>query len=82
MHSQGSPTPAGDEDRIDASILAFLADPDEQRPWSDDEVAREVGDRLVAGDALARLHRLGLVHRLDGFVFATRPAVQVARLAG
>jgi hypothetical protein len=81
MHAQSSPTPASDEDRIDASILAFLADPDEQRPWSDEEVAREVGDRLVAGDALARLHRLGLVHRLGGFVFATRPARQAARIA-
>jgi hypothetical protein len=82
MHAQGSPTPASTEEGIDTSILAFLTDPDDQRPWSDEEVAREVGDPLVAGDALARLHRLGLVHRLGGFVFATRPAVRGARLAG
>jgi hypothetical protein len=70
---------AGDEGRIDLAVLSLLLD-DHARPWSDDEVAREVGDESAARDALARLYGAGLVHRLGGFVFATRPALHGARL--
>jgi hypothetical protein len=82
MHDQRSPDVAADEARIDSAILALLLDDDAQRPWSVDEVAREIGDPLATSDAVARLYGAGLVHRLEGFVFATRPALRAARLAG
>jgi hypothetical protein len=52
------------------------------RPWSDTEVAREIGDSLQAEDALAQLQRWGLVHRLGGFAWITRAAAFAARFAG
>lgn len=72
MHDQRSPAEADDQN--DAAVLSLLLDLDAQRPWSIDEVAREIGDSLAVTDSLARLHGAGLVHRLGGFVFATRAA--------
>jgi hypothetical protein len=79
MHDQPIPTPAEQDDEIDSSILGLLTDC--PVPWSAEEVAREIGDAVGATDGLGRLARAGLVHRLDGFVFATRAAVRGQRLA-
>ena len=77
MHDQRSCV-AEDEASVDQAVLAVLLDPDGVL-WSVDEVAREIeGDTT---DALARLYGAGLIHRLEGFVFATRPAVRAAQLA-
>jgi predicted transcriptional regulator len=81
MHDQRSPTVAEDEERADFAVLHLLTDDDAQRPWTVDEVAREIGDRIEAEDSLARLYGAGLVHRIEGFVFATRPALRAVRLA-
>lgn len=70
MHDQ--PTPAQVEDQEDAGVLELLMH--EPLPWSLDEIARELGDRVVATDAVARLYAAGLVHRFGEFVFATRAA--------
>lgn len=65
------------EKHIDGVILSVLLAGDAQRPWSEDEIAREIEDPVAAADSLKRLARGGLIHRLDGFVFASR-AAQVA----
>lgn len=70
-----------DEARTDAAILSLLLDADAQRPWAEEEVAREVGEPLAVTDSLARLSAAGLVHRLEGFVFASRAALRAAELA-
>jgi hypothetical protein len=49
-------------------------------PWSVDEIAREIGDRIEAVDAINRLERTGLVHRLGKFVFPTRTARRASEL--
>ena len=79
MHDQ--PTPVEQDDRIDGVVLAMLLDADAQCPWTDDEVARELGGDASTVDCLGRLAGAGLIHRLDGFVFATRAAVHVRRLS-
>jgi hypothetical protein len=73
-------TPAEQDDRNDRVILGLLLDSENQRPWADDEVAREFGDPIDTVDSLARLHAAGLVHQLDGFVWATRAALESNRL--
>ena len=78
---QGQSTPAEEDSRVESAILAMLTDQNEQRPWSQDEVAREIGDAIDTTDALTRLHAVGLVHRLDGFVFASRAAVRSVEIA-
>jgi hypothetical protein len=79
MHDQGSPTPADGPESVEQAVLSMLVA--HGGVWSDDEVAREMGDPVAATDALANLYGAGLVHRLSGFVFATRPAVRAVELA-
>jgi hypothetical protein len=68
-----------DETRNDAAVLGLLLA--EPGLWSVEEVVRAIGDELAVTDSLARLHGGGLVHRISGFVFATRAAVESARVA-
>jgi hypothetical protein len=81
MHDQGRPLSPDEERGLEEGILNMLLD--ERGLWSADEVAREAGgDPIEAEDALTRLHAEGLVHRVEGFVFATRPAARAERLLG
>jgi hypothetical protein len=59
------------EDEIDNTVVGFLLDKP-WWPWSLEEIARELGDRPDAEDAVARLAGAGLVHRLGDFAFPTR----------
>jgi hypothetical protein len=80
MRDQRNPTPAEVPDPIEQAVLALLTD---HRPslWSDEEIARELGDRVEAADAVAALLRAGLAHRVDRFVFAMPAAVRAVQLA-
>lgn len=64
MHDQPNP---------DRAMLGVLLDRDAQRPWSEDEIEREIGSG--ATDCLNTLYAAGLIHRLGGFVWATRAAL-------
>jgi DNA-binding HxlR family transcriptional regulator len=58
------------------TVLAALIYTENQRPWSMEEIVREIGDEIMVTDAIANLRAAGLVHRTsDNFVFATRAAV-------
>ncbi len=81
MRDEGSRTEAEDAGRVEGTILAMLLVADEQRPWSVEEVQREIGDRLATLDALAALHAAGLIHRCGEFVFATRAALRAGELS-
>ena len=79
MHSQ----PIGDpsiEDRDSVILDLLLIEHD--GIWSIDELKRLVGDAVGVEDALARLTALGLVHQLEEYVFASRAAAHVHKLAG
>lgn len=58
----------------DRALLTVLLD--DPGLWAVEEVEREMSDPLKAVDGLARLGAVGLVHRLEGFVFASRAAKQ------
>ncbi|HEY1687897.1 MAG TPA: hypothetical protein VGF95_03435 [Solirubrobacteraceae bacterium] len=77
MHNE--PTSAEREGAIDRAILGMMLDSADQRPWSVDEVEREVGERV--DDSLSRLYGAGLIHRLEGFVWATRAALAADEIA-
>jgi predicted transcriptional regulator len=77
------PQPIRTEEADDWDLLLILLSHNEQRPWSIDELARELGDQTAAIDSINRLQRAGLIHRTnDGFIFATRPAVRFAQIVG
>lgn len=61
------------ERHIDGVILGLLLGRGNQRPWAVEEVEREIGPDAV--DSLARLYGASLIHRLEGFVWATRAAL-------
>jgi hypothetical protein len=59
------------DDEIDNTVIGIVLD-DGPWPWSLDEIARELGDRADAEDAVARLAGAGLIHRLGDFAFPSR----------
>ena len=77
MHTQPNYGP----EQVDSAILGLLLDPEASRPWSVDEVAREIGDEVATADGLARLTAAGLAHRIgEGFVWARRAALHAEAL--
>jgi hypothetical protein len=75
-------SPAEQEQNTDGTILLWLTLDAAQRPWSVEEVIRELGNRNNAIDAIARLYGVGLIHRTsDDFVWATRAAIRADEIA-
>ncbi|HMJ03459.1 MAG TPA: hypothetical protein VK506_10985 [Conexibacter sp.] len=81
MPNQGTSTPTYEDAVVDGEIMRMLLADDGQRPWTVAEIARETGDEIAVTDSLSRLHGGGLIHRLEGFVFATRAALASEQLA-
>jgi hypothetical protein len=73
MREPRTPSPADQEQQTDAALLELLLIGDDQRPWSVDEIEREIGKE--AADSLNRLYGGGLIHRLDRFVWPTKAAI-------
>lgn len=76
MHDQR--TPAEQDDVADRAIMDVLLD--DPGPWAVEELQREFLAPIAVVDSINRLAGVGMVHRLDGFVFATRTAKQAAAL--
>jgi hypothetical protein len=89
MSEKGIPTDTHDcgdvphrlEDEVaERGVLGVLMNSETPGLWSEAEVARELGDRLAVTDAICALEAAGLVHRCQGFVFATRAAARFDKL--
>jgi len=70
--------PAESKVRTESTIMSLLLVLDDQRPWSIEELIREIGREIDVRDAISDLHGVGLVHRTsDDFVFPTRAATHL-----
>jgi hypothetical protein len=67
------------DEQTDKVVMMFVLEGDGW-PWSEAEIARELGDQANAEDALRRLIDTGLLHRLGEFVFPTRTARRAAEI--
>jgi hypothetical protein len=75
--------PAEQDTDDDTSIMSALLVEGDQRPWSIEELARDLGDQTRAHDSIDRLQRLGLIHRTsDDLVYPTRAAIYMDRISG
>jgi hypothetical protein len=79
MHDE--PTQAGSEPaRSESAVMLMLLEMGHPWPWSMQEITRELGNELLAADAVVGLHAAGLVHRSGEFVFPTRSATRLREL--
>ncbi len=62
--------------RLEWAILGLLVTPYNQRPWSEDEIARAISTPGDVHEAVKRLQKIGLVHRWNRMVSATYAAVR------
>jgi hypothetical protein len=67
---------------VEPLVLRLLLEQGDVRLWSLDELVAELGDEPAVLNALAALQGAGLVHRADGFVFASRAAARCSELIG
>lgn len=73
-------TSANDEDRVDGAIMELLLAPEDQRPWTIDDLTREVGSTIEVEDGISRLIRAGLAHRQNDLVVPSRAALRVVEV--
>lgn len=65
---------------VEAGILDRLIGPNDQRPWSVEELIRDTGERLATVDAINSLQHIGLIHRCGDLIFPTRAALRADQL--
>jgi hypothetical protein len=76
MHRHRTPEDPDELARLDGAVLMLLVDPDDHRPWSEAEIAREISSPGSIPECLERLRDGGLVHLCCGLVSATHAAVR------
>jgi hypothetical protein len=69
------------DEQVEGAILTLLLDFEAGSLWSEEELIRSLKhSRVEVLDSLSSLYAAGLVHRFEGFVFATRAASRFDRI--
>lgn len=64
----------------DSLVLNLMLCESQGYPWSREELAHTIGDRVGAFDAVGRLEAAALLHRIGEFVFPTVAARRAGEL--
>jgi hypothetical protein len=67
-------------ERSESVVMLMLLHMGHPWPWSMHEISLELGNEILAADAVAGLHAAGLVNRTGEFVFPTRAATHMHAL--
>jgi predicted transcriptional regulator len=78
MHNEPTQSAIERDNETDGTVLMVLLSDESHRPWAVDEIAREMGYDVT--DSLRRLYGGGLIHRVEGFVWASRAAVMADQI--
>ncbi len=76
MHRHRTPDYPDELARLAGAVLMLLVGPDDHRPWSETEIAREISSPGSVPECLERLRDDGLVHLCCNLVSATHAAVR------
>jgi DNA-binding GntR family transcriptional regulator len=76
MRTHRTPEGLKEHALLDRAVLNLMLDPDRQRPWSEDELARTLGVPGDVRESLRRLRACKLIHRWNDLAVAAHAAVR------
>ena len=79
MPDEDTPSIIERDAATDSALLKMLLEETSHRPWAAEEIACEMGSDPT--DSLNRVYGGGLIHRLNGFVWASHAALVADQIA-
>jgi hypothetical protein len=76
MHTHRTPERLKEHALLDRAVLNLMLDSERQRPWAEDEIARELNVPGDVRESLRRLRACKLIHRWNDLAVAAHAAVR------
>jgi hypothetical protein len=81
MHKHRTPEGLKEHALLDRAVLNLMLDPERQRPWAEDELARTLSVPGDVRESLRRLRACKLIHRWNDLAVAAHAACASTRSA-
>lgn len=80
MHKHRTPERLREHAQLDRAVLNLMLDPERQRPWAEDEIARALNVPGDVRESLRRLRACKLIHRWNDLAVAAHAAVRYCEI--
>lgn len=80
MHKHRTPERLHEHAQLDRAVLNLMLDPERQRPWAEDEIARALNVPGDVRESLRRLRSCKLIHRWNDLAVAAHAAVRYCEI--